>query len=51
MKDSDPDKNKNDNRISLPLLAIDSGAFCYWESNSNLVHALVDEAREEGALA
>lgn len=51
IKDANPDKNENDNRISLPLLAINSEAFSYWESNFNLVHSLVEEARKEGALA
>jgi len=51
IKDANPDKNENENRINLPLLAINSEAFSYWESNYTLVHSLVEEAREQGALA
>lgn len=38
-------------KIQLPILAINSEAFSYWESNYKLIHSLIDEARDQGALA
>lgn len=39
------------NHIAMPLLAINSEAFSYWESNYKLVHELVKEAQDSNALA
>lgn len=39
------------NRISRPILAINSEAFTYWRSNFDLVTNLVEEARSQNVLA
>lgn len=38
-------------KIKRPVLAINSEAFSYWQTNYDLIRSLVDEARREGALA
>lgn len=42
-----PELDSPQHRIRAPLLAINSEAFTYWESNFNLVKSLIEEARAE----
>ncbi len=46
-----PPESDPANRISMPLLGINSEAFMYWEDNFRAAVAICDEARMHGSLA
>ncbi|KAI9817138.1 MAG: hypothetical protein M1827_001250 [Pycnora praestabilis] len=45
-----PPEDVPEHRIHTPLLGINSEAFMYWPANFKAVTALMDEAKEQGAL-